>query len=69
MRHPLIPSNSSSFYNVIEKQLINQTTVQTIYKIKEGGFIRVTSCFDEEKTFKDAIFPAALESAQQELHA
>jgi hypothetical protein len=69
MKHPLIPSTSSSLCNIVDNQLINQATVQTTYKIKDGRFVKVISTFDEKRDFKDAIFPAALESAQQELHA
>lgn len=69
MKPLLTPPTSSSFCAIVENHLINKTTVQTTYKIKDGGFVKVISAFDENRDFKDAIFPAALESAQRELHA
>lgn len=69
MRKTLIPSTSRYFCDIVDSHLINQTTVQATYKIKDGGFVKVISTFDEKRNFKDAIFPAALESVQQEIHA
>jgi len=45
---------------VQNKKIIDNDTMLTTYKVKSGGIINVKSTFNNQRTFKNAIFPAIL---------
>ena len=61
--------NREEICSVQETKLLSPSTVQTTYKIKGGGYIIIKSIFNNKKDFKEAIFPAAVESLKQNLSA
>jgi len=45
----------------LESAVINDRTVESMYRVVNSNYVRVTSKFSDKHTFTDLLLPAALE--------
>jgi len=51
---------SNGICEVQNKELINNTAMMTSYKVKGGGIVNVKSTFNNQRSFRNAIYPAII---------
>ena len=51
---------------VVGRDIINNQTAKTTFKVRGGGYITVASIFDGKISFKDLLVPAIAASIRQD---